>query len=410
MGLDIGLERVGIKIHLACEFDKVCQETIKLNRPDIPLIGDVMNYNANDIRRESGLNGEIDLIVGGPPCQAFSTAGARKGFQDKRGNVFLCYVDLLLDLRPKYIVIENVRGLLSVPLSKVSNEEKKENGKEFLWKSGGALLYIIEKLRSSGYSVSFNLYNTANYGVPQTRERVVLICSRDGRRVPYIFPTNSEDESFNLPPWRTLRDAITDLKKCEYMNFPEKRLQYYKLLRAGENWKNLPFDLQPIAMGKSFYLGGGKTGFYRRLSWDKPSCTLVTSPTMPATDMCHPEENRPLSIQEYKRIQMFPDDWKIAGKITDKYKQIGNAVPVGFGECIGKTIIAHMYGNDIEPPKNFKFSRYKNTDDVSWEKITRRELGLSLNDSIVDLYKQYKSDPKKFSRFLVSRYNQLEIF
>ena len=386
MGLDLGLEKAGIHFCLLCESDKTCQATIRANRPDIPLIGDIWQYTASDIRKIAKINGDIDLIVGGPPCQAFSTAGARRGFEDERGNVFLHYIDLILELKPKYIVIENVRGLLSAPLKHIPHNERLSTGKQndFLNQPGGALLYIIEKLRNGGYDISFNLYNAANYGVPQIRERVVIICSREGGKVPYLNPTNSNDPSFNLPKWKTLKEAISNVRGCDHTNFPESRLQYYRLLKAGQYWKDLPKDLQPLAMGNSYKLGGGKTGFYRRLDWNKPSCTLVTSPTMPATDICHPTEDRPLSIQEYKRIQMFPDDWKICGDLAKQYKQIGNAVPTGLGEAIGKAIMNHMQGIRDVPPENFPFSRYKNTDDISWEKNTRKRLNLKENERLFD--------------------------
>lgn len=387
MGLDLGLEAAGIKFRLACENDKYCQETIRKNRPELPLIGNIWKYTAEDIKKIANIEGDIDLIVGGPPCQAFSTAGARKGFSDERGNVFLYYIDILLTLKPKYIVIENVRGLLSAPLINIPWKERHSQKElDTLSKPGGALLYIMEKLRSGGYSVSFNLYNAANFGVPQIRERVVIICSRDGRKVPYLSPTHSNIENFGLKKWETLRNAIKGVTGCDHTNFPENRLKYYKMLKQGQYWKDLPKDIQPVALGKSYSLPGGKTGFFRRLAWDKPSCTLVTSPTMPATDICHPEADRPLSIQEYKRIQQFPDNWELAGDITKQYKQVGNAVPVGLGMAIGKTIIAHMQNISLPIYDNFPYSRYKNTDDVSWERETRNRLGLTENRKISDLF------------------------
>jgi DNA (cytosine-5)-methyltransferase 1 len=277
---------------------------------------------------------------------------------------------LILELRPKYAVIENVRGLLSAPINHRPHAERDEKSKPLMHDEmpGGALEYILSKLKNGGYSVSFNLYNSANFGVPQIRERVVIICHRDGDKVPHLAPTHSDQPSFGLLPWTTLKDAIIDLKEetAEYINFPEDRLKYYRLLKAGQYWKHLPDNLQKQALGKSYFSGGGKTGFLRRLSWDKPSCTLVTHPAMPATDICHPEKNRPLSIQEYKRIQQFPDDWIVCGSIIDQYKQIGNAVPVGLGEAIGRVIIEHASGLSSQPPAEFPFSRYKQTDESSW--------------------------------------------
>ena len=138
------------------------------------------------------------------------------------------------------------------------------------------------------------------------------------------------------------------------------------MLKEGQYWKDLPEDAQKEAMGEKLKLGGGKTGFYRRLNFKRPSPTLVTNPTMPATDLCHPTKDRPLSVEEYSRIQEFPEDWKICGPILEQYKQIGNAVPVKLGEAIARTIIADMNGEKLPEIKGFPFSRYKNTSDITW--------------------------------------------
>lgn len=376
MGLDQGLEKAGIPLLLACEMDAACRRTITANRPDIALLGDIGKYSAQDVRTAAGLSAQddIDLIVGGPPCQAFSTAGARRGFADSRGNALLQYVDMIEALRPRFAVLENVRGLLSAPLLHTPHAQRGED-----WSptteglSGGALLHILERLRKAGYAISFNLYNAANFGVPQSRERVIVICSRDGIPLPHLMPTHSKEDAFGLPAWRTLRDALDGLnpKAGDHVDFPEDRLRFYRLLTEGQYWKHLPENLHREALRGSLDSGGGKTGFLRRLAWDKPSCTLVTSPNMPATDMCHPEENRPLSVQEYKRIQQFPDDWIMCGALTDQYRQIGNAVPVGLGEAVGRVILSRINGNDIQPPVGFSFSRYKDTDEASWERKTR---------------------------------------
>jgi DNA (cytosine-5)-methyltransferase 1 len=133
---------------------------------------------------------------------------------------------------------------------------------------------------------------------------------------------------------------------------------------------------------KSYFSGGGKTGFFRRLAWDKPSPTLVTSPTMPATDLAHPKEDRPLSIQEYKRIQQFPDDWILKGNLIAQYKQIGNAVPVGLGKSLGLTLIDHLNGtkNDLSKFKDFPYSRYKNTKDDEWLNFFKSQRKTEVDD------------------------------
>lgn len=373
MGLDLGLEREGIEVILACEVDKAARRTIEANKPHIALIGDIRDYSANQIKEKAGLipQEDIDVIVGGPPCQAFSSAGKRQGFNDERGNVFLTFIDLISELKPKFAVIENVRGLLSAPLRHRPHEMRGSQYPPLSQEEqrGGALLHIICKLKEAGYGVSFNLYNSANFGSPQKRERVVIICSRDGERLPYLTPTHSDKSLYELQKWNTLRDALEGLPKDghNFVKFPSKRLKYYRLLRPGQYWRDLPVELQEEALGASYRAGGGKTGFYRRLAWDKPSPTLVTHPAMPATDLAHPEEDRPLSIQEYKRIQEFPDDWIIEGTLLDQYRQVGNAVPCSLGRAIGRTLLDHVNGLEPLVFKDFPYSRYLRTDDISWE-------------------------------------------
>ncbi len=391
MGLDLGLEKEGIQVILACEIDPAARKTIEVNRPDVALIGDIRNYSATEIRAYAGLRekDEIDVIVGGPPCQAFSSAGKRQGFNDERGNVFLTFIDLIIALRPRFAVIENVRGLLSAPLKHRPHEMR---GKDFPplsqdEKRGGALLFIIQRLKDAGYGISFNLYNAANFGSPQQRERLIIVCSRDGKKLPYLTPTHSESRLYGLPRWKTLREALAGLPKDghHFVKFPEKRLKYYRMLKAGQYWRDLPSELHQEALGASYYANGGKTGFYRRLDWDKPAPTLVTHPAMPATDLAHPEEDRPLSIEEYKRIQEFPDDWIIAGTLLDQYRQVGNAVPCSLGRAIARMLLSHIRGEEPITYPDFPYSRYHKTDDVSWmkemgclEELSAKQLSLNL--------------------------------
>lgn len=361
-GLDLGMERAGIPALLFCENNRECRMTLSENRPDTALLGDISSITAEEILRMAKIkpDRDVDVMFGGPPCQAFSTAGARRAFNDVRGNVFLRYLDLAAEIRPKYLVIENVRGLLSTPFP-VSD------GKGAI--RGGAMQVILNKLKDMGYGVSFNLYNAANFGAAQIRERVVLIAKRDGSKAHWLQPTHSNDPRWGLPQWRTLKNAILPIEKEEqhYATFPKKRLRFFKLLKEGQCWTSLPKNLQPEAMGKAFLLGGGKTGFYRRLAWNKPSPTLVTSPTMPATDLCHPQEDRPLSIEEYKAIQGFPADWRIAGDISDIYREIGNAVPVQLGQAIGEAILSDMKGIGVSDKwEEFPYSRYNKTSDKTW--------------------------------------------
>lgn len=374
LGLDTGLEKAGINHLLFCENDKHAANTIKLNKPDVPLISDILDYDAKSIRKLIGFKNSdnIDLIVGGPPCQAFSTAGKRASFTDPRGNVFLHFIKIITELQPKYFVIENVRGLLSASLEHRPHSERGDGFPPLSYKEmpGGALHKVLETLKGSKYEISFNLYNSANFGVPQKRERLIIIGSKDGRKVPYLKPTHSEHGKYGLPKWVTFKEATKGLseKRSEHIEFPKDRLKFYKYLKQGQYWKNLPEKLIKEAMGNSLYSGGGKTGFYRRIAWNEPSPTLVTHPAMPATDLCHPVKLRPISVQEYKRIQQFPDNFKFSGSTIQKYKQIGNAVPVGLGEVIGKHIINHFQRKNFnnEEFMDFPYSRYKKTNDESW--------------------------------------------
>lgn len=371
-GLDLGLEQAGWNCLAANEFDRVACETIKLNAPDLPLYSeDIRGLNAERLRADLKLKpGELFAIVGGPPCQAFSTAGRRLGLNDSRGNVFLHFLDIIAALKPKYAIFENVRGLLSAPLSHRPHYERGIGDPPLSAEEqpGGALNLILSRLRREGYEVTFNLYNTANFGVPQSRERLIFIASRDGNRVPHLQPTHDAKAAHGLLPWVSFRDAVAPLQEVEhhFVTFPEKRTAYYKLLKAGQNWRDLPAELQLSAMGNSFHSGGGKTGFYRRLSWDKPAPTLVTRPNMKATDLCHPQELRPLSVEEYAAIQTFPPTYRFSGSLDDQYRQIGNAVPCLFAQSIGRHVLDFDSGAISDGSRLSRFSRYVNTDEDSW--------------------------------------------
>lgn len=374
MGLDIGMQNAGIHPLLACEINKDARATIVSNNNEIGLIRDIWECTPKKIREYANIPKEqqIDIIFGGPPCQAFSTAGNRKGFEDSRGDVFIRYLNLIGELLPTYAVIENVRGLQTTEavLDDTNGQPVK----------GGVLHYATQKLQSFGYSVSFELYNAANFGAPQKRERFVIIGKLGNEKVPYLTPTNSENGEYNLPYWKTLQEAIGDIQGFEmnYTNIPETRKEWFKKIPEGGNWKSLSDEDQRKAMGKKYFMGGGKTGFFRRLSFSQPSPTLVTVPTMPATDLIHPTELRPLSVEEYARIQGFPDNWVFCGSLLEKYKQIGNAVPIKLGEAIGKTILNDINGINDNIYNNFKYSRYKNTSDRTFPELYKKNLEKAL--------------------------------
>lgn len=361
MGLDIGLERAGLHTAVCVEMNKLACQTIRANT-HIPVIeNDITKVSTQDILQAAALQKEdVFMVVGGPPCQAFSTAGKRLSLQDFRGNVIVNYLRVVEEISPPYFILENVRGILSTPLNAVPTEYEDEYS-EVVEIPGSVTYFLWNEFRKLGYDVSFGLFNSANYGVPQIRERVIMFGSKNGR-IPLPSPTHSETGIETGQKWLSIAEAFEGLGKQEqYLEIPQRIRKFLAHIKEGENWNALPAEMKKEAMGKSFELDGGKTGFFRRLSLSRPSPTLLTSPIMNATLLAHPTEMRSLSIQEYARIQQFPDTWQLHGKLTDVFKQIGNAVPTGLGYIAGKTVLDYHHGN-FDPHRERKnpipYSRY----------------------------------------------------
>jgi len=336
MGLDLGLMQAGIEIQIGQDFDGSCIQTMHANGHK-GIAGDIRNISADSILEQVGMKvGEPFLISGGPPCQPFSTAGKRLGINDPRGSLFKEFVRIIDEIRPRFFVMENVKGIMSSAL-------KDENGNNTNTK---VLDVILEEFRKLNYKTVYGVLDAVNYGVPQFRERFVMIGSRDNEDIFLPAPTHFRIHQNSAYRWLTLGDVIKDLENAdgECATFSDSRLQYLKLVPEGGNWKDLPQDILQDAMGGAYSSGGGKVGFYRRLSYSQPSPTVVTSPVQKATMMCHPTKDRPLSVAEYARIQQFPDDWKFIGTTVDKYRQIGNAVPVGLAHAIGESLVAVAKG------------------------------------------------------------------
>lgn len=359
-GLDIGLEKAGFNTVAIVEKEVDATKTIALNRPHLhnsAVARNIETVNASQLLEEGGKvldigrslqPGEVDLVTGGPPCQPFSTAGKRGSVIDPRGSLFMDFIRIVREVQPRFFIMENVRGLLSAALR---HRPINQRGKGYLpleldEMPSSALAVVLTEMKALGYSIVYNLLDAADYGVPQNRKRVVFIGSRDGEPVTFPIATHSKD-GVVLPKWRTLREGLVGLvdPHPEFIAYSENRLKYLRLLKAGQNWRNLPEELQREAMGGAYNSGGGKVGFYRRLSWDKPCPTVTTSPYQKATDMCHPEELRPLSVSESAKIQTFPNDWHFYGSVTSKYRQIGNAVPVFLAKAIGDYLYNLIQGN-----------------------------------------------------------------
>ena len=360
MGLDIGLEKAGLNVVIGQDFDESCVKTMHANGHNV-LGGDIREIDPRKLLELTGLSvAEPFLICGGPPCQPFSTAGKRLGINDPRGSLFMDFIRMIDYIRPRFFVMENVKGIMSAPLKHVPLAERDENDPD--QRLGTVLDVILAEFDKLGYKTVYGVLDAVNYGVPQFRERFVLIGSRDNEDIFLPLPTHFQMHQDKSYQWKTVRDAIADLEfdKGECATLSEEHLKFLKMIPEGGNWRDLPENIIPIAMGGAYKSGGGKVGFYRRLSYDQPSPTVVTSPVQKATMMCHPTQDRPLSIKEYARIQQFPDDWIFTGTTAAKYRQIGNAVPVGLAEAIGKAVCAVADGNAVVETKRFRGTNVHN--------------------------------------------------
>lgn len=329
-GLSIGLEKAGLKCVALNEIDKWACQTLRENRPKWNVLeGDVKDFSFHEYR------GKVDVVTGGFPCQAFSYAGKKLGFNDARGTLFYEFARVVSEVQPAICVGENVRGLF--------NHEK-----------GKTLQGMISILDEIGYDVVLpvQVLKAIYYNVPQKRERLFLIGIRKDLNIEYKYPTPSTKIY-------TLADALkkgelyeTDVPESDGSKYPEYKKKILTLIPPGSYWKALPIELQKEYMGKSFFLGGGKTGMARRIAWTEPCLTLTCSPAQKQTERCHPEETRPFTIREYARIQTFPDEWKFIGSISNRYKQIGNAVPVNLAREIGYSIVEFLNKVNHSPLKD----------------------------------------------------------
>jgi len=340
MGLDLGLQEAGLHVAVSQDIDPWCIETMRRNTTHPVIAGDIRKLVADDpschfLLNAAGLKKQdVFAIVGGPPCQAYSTAGKRLGKLDERGGLYEQFIQVVDKLCPRFFVMENVKGLVSMP--SIPDEKK----------SDPLLSVILSLFKKIGYHTTYRVLDAVHYGVPQFRERLVIIGSRDNEPVFMPAPTHFQLHQDNSMRWQTLRDSILGMEDnpgpCA--SFTPKIERYLRMVSEGGNWRSLPDTVVQEAMGGAYESGGGKVGFYRRLKYDEPSPTLVTSPIQKATILCHPKKIRPLSVAEYMKIQQFPDWWKIQGKPVDCYRQIGNAVPLGLGRSIGSVLLSVATG------------------------------------------------------------------
>ena len=215
---------------------------------------------------------------------------------------------------------------------------------------------ILSEFNKLGYKTVYGILDAVNYGVPQFRERFVLIGSRDHEDIFLPVPTHFQMHQNPGYRWKTVGEAIRDLEddEGECGKLPPERKKYLQMVLEGGNWRDLPEEIIPAAMGGAYESGGGKVGFYRRLTYSQPAPTITTSPAQKATMLCHPKKDRPLSIKEYARLQQFPEDWIFVGTTAAKYKQIGNAVPIGLARAIGEAVISAADSTAVVETKRFR--------------------------------------------------------
>lgn len=323
-GLALGLEKAGFEEIGLVEFDAKACETLRINRPKWNVIEeDIVEVSKRNLLKEFKLKeGELDLLSGGYPCQSFSYAGKKLGLDDVRGTMFYYYAEFLRQLKPKMFLAENVKGL--------TTHDK-----------GRTIQTMIAVFEELGYSVEWKVLNAWDYGVAEKRQRVVIIGIRNDLKgkVKFEYP-----KPHDYKP--VLRDALKDVPDSPGAKYPESKKKVFDLVPPGGYWRDLPDDVARDYMKSCYFMGGGRTGIARRISWDEPCLTLTCSPMMKQTDRCHPDESRPFTTREYARIQSFPDEWEFAGKVSDIYKQIGNAVPVNLAKCVGESIMEALNGGD----------------------------------------------------------------
>ena len=317
-GLDLGFEQAGFQVVWANELDQSVRDTYIRNHPNTKLVlSDINNVRPEEIP-------DCDGFIGGPPCQSWSVAGKQRGLNDERGRLFLTYIDFIKEKKPKFFLIENVKGMLDTKFSDVFQD-------------------FINLLSSAGYDVKWKLLDAVNYSIPQNRERVFLIGFRKELNVNYEFPLPTSSEPV------TLSKAIGDIT--------EDPVRYSGMEKVVVNTQRSNHDVLATDFGSFYYRGN------RRRGWQQPSFTIHATadniqlhPSSPKM-MFYGHENwdfqkdkmsqyRRLSVRECARIQTFPDSFIFdSDDIKATYKMIGNAVPPRLGKCLAQSIFNAFVGD-----------------------------------------------------------------
>lgn len=326
-GLHIGFERAGFDIKLCIDNDDLVEKTHKRNFPNIPMINQDIRTVSIETIKSFLPDGSVDVVIGGPPCQGFSTIGKRvssnpdkRAAHDPRNELVITYANIIKALNPKFIVMENVKGILTMD-------------------GGSYLQTVLSTLCDAGYAVDYKLINMADFGVPQIRERVIILGNRLGFSVGFPAPDHSDNPQDGLLPWNRCWDVLKDLVNLGDMpdfnhvalKHTPKNIERYKLIPEGGR---LPEDSLPPELYRRNF---GNT--YKRLDRNRPALTMV-----PGNDAfpIHPELHRSLTVREAARIQTFPDEMIFEGNRRQQGHQVGNAVPPMFSEKLAKFVVSEL--------------------------------------------------------------------
>jgi len=346
-GLDIGLERAGLKAVSLCEIERVFCDTLYENQKfqhddgiDYFAGAAIKNADIRDVSGNDLTSGkEIDLVVGGPPCQAFSSSGKQLSVLDARGKLVHEFLRVVDELKPKMFLFENVRGLVTA--------------RDSSGEPGGVICDLLEQFHEVGYSCRAGLLNSADYGSNQRRVRCFILASRQGRAPVFADPTHQKAPDFLFQKWRTLRDFLDTFADNDEANytFPSKELE--------KQLKEIPdgSGLKSMGIAEPTRPGG---------HWGYRQGTFIADQSLPARTVTgsasqdwirHNGVLRRLTLREVMLLQGFPADWHILGNNAEKYKQVGNAVPSVFGELLGSIILDHLANYPSGPPERLEIPK-----------------------------------------------------
>lgn len=338
-GLDLGLEKAGFDVIWANDVDKAAVEIYKYNIGNI-VHGDIKQIHESDIP-------ECDVITAGFPCQPFSSAGNRLGVNDHRGTLYEECIRIINAKKPKVVIFENVRGILST---------KNEDGSLLI----DTIIELLENVKP-GYKVKYKLLKANEYGVPQQRQRVIFVAFRNDLNIEFKFPepTHSiEDPSLTVQNIINVPEGTPNQEEVWEFSPQSKVLIPY--IKEGGSWKDIPYDVLPERMKKirDNMKKYRAPNFYRRFARNEINGTITAAATPENCGIIHPIENRRYSVREVARIQSFPDDFVFVGdSMQAKYRVIGNAVPPKLGQAIGKSIIDCLNTKPkVDKPKNIQLS------------------------------------------------------